>query len=71
MQVIGGMNEQRTPIIVLNPTHEEWKKMYLDLEPFVASAPDAFGFELTLDAILDAGKESGFVVVDNFKIVHY
>ena len=71
MQVIGGMNEQRTPIIVLNPTHEEWKKMYLDLEPFVASAPYAFGFELTLDAILDAGKESGFVVVDNFKIVHY
>ena len=59
MQVIGGMNEQRTPIIVLNPTHEEWKKMYLDLEPFVASAPDAFGFDLTLDAILDAGKEVG------------
>ena len=57
MQVIGGMNEQRTPIIVLNPTMRS-EEMYLDLEPFVASAPDAIGFELTLDAILDAGKES-------------
>ncbi|PCJ82320.1 MAG: hypothetical protein COA49_02130 [Bacteroidetes bacterium] len=71
LEVIGGNNAQRTPIIVLNPTGDEWKKMYLDLGPLVLSTPGAFGYELTLDAILDIGEETGYVVVDNFKIVHY
>jgi hypothetical protein len=71
LEAIGGNNPQRTPIIVLNPTGEEWKKMYLDLGPLVLSTPSAFGYELTLDAILDLGEETGYVVVDNFKIVHY
>tara|TARA_B110000459_G_C16625057_1_gene504651 strand:- start:3509 stop:4372 length:864 start_codon:yes stop_codon:yes gene_type:complete len=71
MEAIGGINPERTPIIVLNPTGEEWKKMYLDLYPFLSSTLTAFGYELTLDAILDSGEESGYVVVDNFKIVHY
>ena len=76
LEVIGGFNSQRTPIIVLHPTGEEWKKMYLDLGPLVWSTPDAYGYEITLDAIIDTQedgtlKESGFVVVDNFKIVHY
>ena len=71
LEAIGGNNAQRTPIIVLNPTGEDWKKMYLDLGPLVFSTPGAFGYELTLDAILDMGEETGYIVVDNFKIVHY
>ena len=71
MEAIGGINPERTPIIVLNPTGEEWNKMYLDLGPFLRSTPTAYGYELTLDAILDMGEKSGYVVVDNFKIVHY
>ena len=71
MEAIGGINPERTPIIVLNPTGEEWHKMYLDLGPFLRSTPTAYGYELTLDAILDMGEKSGYVVVDNFKIVHY
>lgn len=71
LEAIGGINPERTPIIVLNPTGEEWNKMYLDLGPFLRSTPTAYGYEVTLDAILDMGEESGYVVVDNFKIVHY
>lgn len=71
LEVLGGMHAQRTPIIIHNPTEGEWKKMYLDLQPLVASTPGTFGYELTLDVTLDAGEESGYVVVDNFKIVHY
>ena len=71
LEAIGGINPERTPIIVLNPTGEEWNKMYLDLGPFLRSTPTAYGYELTLDAILDMGEKSGYVVVDNFKIVHY
>tara|TARA_B110000093_G_scaffold90099_1_gene97505 strand:+ start:2320 stop:3201 length:882 start_codon:yes stop_codon:yes gene_type:complete len=71
LEAIGGINPERTPIIVLNPTGEEWHKMYLDLGPFLRSTPTAYGYELTLDAILDMGEKSGYVVVDNFKIVHY
>ena len=71
LEAIGGINPERTPIIVLNPTGEAWNKMYLDLGPFLRSTPTAYGYEVTLDAILDTGEESGYVVVDNFKIVHY
>ena len=71
LEAIGGINPERTPIIVLNPTGEEWNKMYLDLGPFLRSTSTAYGYEVTLDAILDIGEESGYVVVDNFKIVHY
>ena len=71
MESLGGMQDQRTPIIIHNSTNGEWKKMYLNLEPFVASTPGSVGYEITLDATLDSGEESGYVVVDNFKIVHY
>ena len=71
LEVIGGLHAQRTPIIIHNPTHGEWKKMYLDLLPLVSSSPGSLGYEITLDATLDADKETGYVVVDNFKIVHY
>tara|TARA_B100000683_G_scaffold266975_1_gene299989 strand:+ start:43 stop:906 length:864 start_codon:yes stop_codon:yes gene_type:complete len=71
LEVIGGSTPERVPIIVLHPTPEEWKKMYLDLGPLVWSHPSAYGFEITLDAILDPGLDSSFVLVDNFKIVHY
>lgn len=71
LEAIGGANAQRTPIIYLNPTDGEWKKMYLDLGPMVWSTPDAYGYEITLDAILDLEDSEGYVLVDNFKIVHY
>jgi len=71
LEAMGGVNPQRTPIIVLNPTEGEWKKLYLDLGPMVWSTPDAYGYEITLDAVLDVNETSGYVVVDNFKIVHY
>ncbi len=71
MEAIGGLQAQRTPIIHHYSTEGEWKKMYLELGPFIWSTSDAFGYEITLDAVLDQGKESGYVVVDNFKIVHY
>lgn len=71
LEAIGGVNAQRTPIIVLNPTEGEWKKLYLDLGPMVWSTPDAYGYEITLDAVLDIDETEGYVLVDNFKIVHY
>ena len=71
LSVIGGSNVQRTPIIVLNPSGDEWKKLYLDLGPLVLSTPDAYGYELTLDAIIDINNDTGLILVDNFKIVHF
>ena len=71
LEAIGGLNAQRTPIIVLNPTDGEWNKLYLDLGPMVWSTPDAYGYEITLDAVIDIDEPEGFVLVDNFKIVHY
>ena len=36
----------------------------------VWSTPDAYGYEITLDAVLDIDETEGYVLVDNFKIVH-
>jgi len=70
LDVIGGTTPQRVPILVLHPSPDDWNKIYLDLGPLVWSTPTAYGYEITVDAILDAGKDTSYVLVDNFKIVH-
>ena len=44
------------------------EKMYLDLGPFVMSYPGAFGYELTMDAILDYENDNGFIAVTILKL---
>ena len=71
LEAIGGSEDGRYPIYVHNSTGGEWKKMYLELGPIVWTTPGSVGYEIILDAILDPGEDSGYVVVDNFKIVHF
>lgn len=61
----------RTPILVLNPTDGEWKKIYLDLGPVVRSATTAAWFELALDANYDGSVDTAQIAIDNLKIVQY
>ena len=71
LEAVGGAEDGRYPIYVHNSTGGEWKKMYLELGPIVWTTPGSIGYEITLDAILDLGEDSGYIVVDNFKIVHF
>jgi hypothetical protein len=61
----------RTPILVLNPTEGEWKKIYLDLGPVVRSSTSAAWFEISLDANYDGSVDTAWLALDNLKIVQY
>jgi len=70
-----GLNPQNlvqdnpTPILVLNSSEGEWKKIYLDLGPVVRSETLAAWFEVTLEAAWDGSADSTYFAVDNLKIV--
>lgn len=70
-----GLNPQNliqdnpTPILVLNSSDGAWKKIYLDLGPVVRSETSAAWFEVTLEAVWDGSAETTWFAVDNLKIV--
>lgn len=75
LEVIGGTQAGRLPILGLNPTCADgtcaWNKVYLDLYPALSSMPDAVAFELALNALIPADGTEGNVWLDNFKFVHF
>lgn len=76
LEVFGGSQAGRLPILVLNPTCDEngvckWNKIYLDLYPALSSMPDAGSFEIGLNATIPADGTEGNIWLDNFKFVHF
>ena len=74
LEVFGGGQAGRLPILVLNPTCDadgcEWNKIYLDLYPALSSMPDGL-FEIGLNASIPADGTEGNIWIDNFKFVHF
>tara|TARA_B110000285_G_scaffold231063_1_gene298851 strand:- start:2892 stop:3653 length:762 start_codon:yes stop_codon:yes gene_type:complete len=64
-------NSSRIPILVLNPTDGDWKKIYLDLSPVIRTTPDATHYELILEAFYDNSQEVTHIALDNFKLLRY
>lgn len=61
------------PFIQLNaqaPADATWKKIYLDLKEIVSSSTTADYFEHYLQAVIDPGKTSSNVYIDNIKVIH-
>ena len=76
LEVFGGSQAGRLPILVLNPTCEEdgscaWNKIYLDLYPALSAMPDAGSFEIGLSSTIPADGTEGNIWLDNFKFVHF
>ena len=76
LDVLGGSQAGRLPILGLNPTCDEeglceWKKMYLDLYPALSTMQDAAAFEIALNASIPADGSEGNIWLDNFKFVHF
>ncbi|MCE3295896.1 MAG: hypothetical protein K0R65_1610 [Crocinitomicaceae bacterium] len=62
------------PNIQLNPQDEtdlEWRKIYIDLKELVSSSISATSFSHYFLAMLDAGKTSSNIYLDNIKVVHF
>lgn len=65
------LNSSRIPILVLNPTEDIWKKIYLDLGPVIRSTPDATNYEIILEAFYDNSQAVTNIAFDNFKLLRY
>lgn len=64
---------QKNPFILLNkqsPSAIQWKKIYLDIREMVGNSSGYEHFQLMLTAVLDKADETGFICLDNIKLIH-
>lgn len=50
---------------------ENWNKLYIDLSAFTSKYTQAKDFRLMIKATLDDGLSSGYVLVDNIKVISF
>lgn len=68
--------ESKHLALVVNPTEEvvgevNWNKLYVDLSQSITAQGVADHFEVYVECILEAGRESGSVGLDNLRILTY
>lgn len=61
----------QNPIIYINSTNNEWKKIYIDLSQMVIGNFDAKYFHLFIGASIDQSVNSAEIYIDNLKIIHF
>jgi len=59
----------QTPIITLNPTNGQWKKIYIDLTTTLNAYSGMTTYRVYLRALKDAGLSHSYILFDNFKVV--
>lgn len=60
---------RETPIITLNPTGGNWKKIYIDLTTSLNAYDGMRTFRVFLKALRDKNQENPSILFDNFKLV--
>lgn len=68
--------ESKHLVLVVNPTEEVggdavWNKLYVDLGPAIVNQGTVDHFEVYLECILEGGRASGSVGLDNLRILTY
>ena len=59
----------QTPIITLNPTKGQWKKIYIDLTTTLNAYQGMTHYRVYLRAMKDSGLTQSTILLDNFKIL--
>lgn len=65
-----GIKVQR-PLLVLNATNDEWKKIYVNLTVPKYDTPDATDFQIFIGAQKEKTVDEGLILLDNIKLVHF
>jgi len=65
-----GLEIKTHPIIVLYPTDENWKKIYINLTPTVSSNPYADYFYVFIRAEKESSVDEAVIKLDNFKLIY-
>ncbi|MFH1297396.1 MAG: hypothetical protein ABIJ04_09010 [Bacteroidota bacterium] len=60
---------QQVPIIYLNPTGDEWKKIYINLTNSLNAYPGMQKFRIFISAIRSSSVEEVLILFDNIKVV--
>jgi hypothetical protein len=65
----GGTSLYQTPIITLNPTNGQWKKIYIDLTTTLNAYAGMSSYRVYFSAFKDAGMKQSTILFDNFKVI--
>lgn len=65
----GSTTLYQTPIITLNPTNGQWKKIYIDLSTTLNAYSGMMTYRVYISAFKDAGLKQSVILLDNFKAV--
>jgi hypothetical protein len=65
----GNTTLYQTPIITLNPTNGQWKKIYIDLSTTLNAYSGMITYRVYFSALKDAGLKQSVICFDNFKVV--
>ncbi len=57
------------PLLVLSPT-STWKKIYVNLSPFVSSQTSAINYKVFFGVLRSESDSAGEILLDNIKLVH-
>ncbi len=63
-------NWQHVLIVPQKPEEVTWKKMYIDIKPFLAASGPGSTFKLMLSALISSSDSQSFVAIDNIKLVY-
>ena len=59
---------EERPFLIIN-TSDDWNKIYINFTPIVYETVDAVNYKIYLEAQLDDLNETGFIMLDNIKLV--
>jgi len=59
----------QTPVITLNPTNGQWKKIYIDLSTTLYAYSGMTSYRVYFNTFKDAGLNQSTILFDNFKVV--
>lgn len=67
----GTVNNQNIQLNAQDASTVKWKKIYIDLKEIISNSVSGAQIRQSLQASLGSGKSSGYIILDNFKIVHF
>ncbi len=65
----GATSIQQVPVIYLNPTGDQWKKIYIDLTNSLNAYPGMQKFRIFISAIQSTPEPAALILFDNIKVV--
>jgi hypothetical protein len=67
----GSTSLYQTPVIYLNPTNGQWKKVYIDLTNTLYAYTGMTSYRVYFSALKDSGLKEATLLFDNFKVLSH